>query len=97
MSFMYDLAQTTTPHVQATSSGTADVQSLPTPGKGCHGFLITVSTNGCYLTLDGGTPSSTNGLAIPAGTSPIFIPIAKNIKVASQAAGNSVVNVLWLQ
>jgi hypothetical protein len=96
MSFNYDLAQGTASHAQATSTGTANVQSFANPGQGCRGFLITVATNGCYLTLDGSTPSSSNGLAIPPGVAPVLIPVGKSVKVASQAAGNSVVQIVWV-
>ena len=83
------------PHAQATSTGTADVHTF-TPPTGAHGFFVTVQTNNCYLTLDATTPDSTNGLHILKDLGPIFIPVGQTIKVASDAAGNSVVNVLWV-
>ena len=89
----------TAPHAQATSTGTGNVQSL-TPDAGAHALLITAATNGCYVTFDGSTPSSTNGLALAKDGLPLFLPLVPQasdaLKFASQAAGNSVVNVLWL-
>lgn len=86
---------TTNPHAQATSTGTADVKTFSPPG-GAHGFFITVQTNPVYLTLDGTTPSSTNGLHVIKDAAPVFIPASKTISVASDTAGNAVVNVLWV-
>lgn len=83
-------------HAQATSTSTSDVQTVSAPtadGKGCY---VTVSTNGCYMRFDGGTPSSTAGLAFPKDGTPVFFPTASSIKFVSQAAGNSVVNVFWV-
>jgi len=82
------------PHVQATSTGTADAKTLASP-PGAKGFLISVMTNGAYFTFDGTTPSSTDGLHIVAGTAPVFIPIGKSITFASDTAGNAVVSVAW--
>lgn len=87
-------------HEQLTSTGTANVQTF-TPPAGAHGVYVSVSTNGCYITFDGTTPSSTNGLPLPAGVSPVFLLFApaagSGLKVASQAAANSVVNVAWVK
>ena len=89
----------TGPHAQATSTGTGNVASL-TPPAGAHGFWITASTNGCYLTLDGTTPDSSNGLPLAKDGLPLFLPLVPQasdaLKFASQVAGNAVVNVLWL-
>lgn len=82
-------------HAQETSTGLADVQTLVAP-EGARAVLLTASTNGCYLTVDGSTPSSTNGIPLPAAGVPYLLPIPGDIKFASQAAGNSVVNALWL-
>lgn len=81
-------------HAQATSTGTGNVQTINAPPS-AKGFLFTVQTNGIYFTLDGSTPSSSNGLHSVAGTAPVFIPLGKNINFASDAAGNAVVNVIW--
>lgn len=87
-------------HATATSTGTSNSQTF-TPPSGAHGFYVTVSTNGCYMTFDGTAPSSTNGLSIPAGVAPLFFPFApqasNGIIVRSQAAANSIVNVCWVE
>lgn len=86
---------TANPHVQITSTGTSDVKTATPPGGG-HGFFCTVQTNNIYLTFDGTTPSSSNGLHILKDTAPIFFPVGKTLSVVSDAAGNAVVNILWL-
>lgn len=90
----YDIVADT-PHVQKTSTGTADTQTATAPAFAV-GCLLTVETTAARVTFDGSTPTSTNGLVIPAGTTPIFIPLGRTIKIRSTAAANSVVNVLWL-
>lgn len=87
-------------HATATSTGTSNSQTF-TPPANAKGFYVTVATNGCYMTFDGTAPSSTNGLAIPSGVAPLFFPFvpaaSSGIVVRSQAAANSVVNVVWVQ
>lgn len=72
------------------------VGTLTNPGA--RAVVISVATNLAYVTLDGSTPSSTNGLKVAAGTAPIFIPVNPRfgIKALSSAAGGSIVDVLWL-
>ena len=72
------------------------MQSI-TPATGARACLITVSTNGCYMTFDGTTPSSSAGVAFPKDGVPAFFPVGKTIKFVSQAAANCVVNVAWLK
>lgn len=86
----------TTPHVQASSSGTADVQTL-TPPEGARAALITVETTNCYLTADGSTPSATNGLQLVKDGLPFLLPVPQPLKFASEAAAASKVNVLWIR
>lgn len=86
---------TTNPHVQVTSTGTSDVHTV-NPPAGAHGFFCTVQTNPVYMTLDGTTPSSTNGLHVVKDSAPIFIPAGKPVNLASDTAGNAVVNILWV-
>ena len=86
-------------HATATSTNTTDSKTFAAPA-GAHGFYVTVATNGCYMTFDGTAPSSTNGLALPAGVAPVFFPFVPGtvgITVRSQAAASSVVNVCWVQ
>lgn len=83
-------------HARATSANTTDVKTLSRP-SGCHSCYLTASTTGAQMTFDGGTPSTTNGLIIPAGVAPIFFSVNGDIKFVSTAAANSVVDVLWLK
>lgn len=90
-------ANDTSPHAQETSTSTSDVKTL-TPPAGAHGVFLTVTTNGCTMTFDASTPSSSNGLAFPKDGVPAFFPLGTaTIKFISQAAGNSVVNALWVR
>lgn len=49
------------------------------------------------MRFDGGTPSSSAGLAFPKDGVPAFFPLGDSIKFVSQAAANSVVNVAWVK
>ena len=82
--------------VQATSGNTGDVQTLAKPGR-ATAALVCVRTNDCYLTVNGTTPSSSNGLPIIAGATALLIMVGADIKFASSAGSNSVLNVLWLE
>jgi hypothetical protein len=81
--------------VQATSTGTADVQTT-TPPVGALACLISVETTDARLTVDGSTPSATNGNVVQAGQSPAYLPIGAVLKHASAVAGSSLLNVTWL-
>jgi hypothetical protein len=82
---------------QATSTGTADVKTLagPPTASCCY---VNVSTTDARVTLDGSTPSATNGLIFKTGLAPIRLDIGSTtaIKFVSTAAANSVVDVAWL-
>jgi hypothetical protein len=95
---VYDLPRgpSADPHVQATSTGTANVQTL-TPPPSAKACFIDVETNGIRFTLDGTTPDATNGLTLAVNDGPFFLPLAKPIAFVSQAAANAICNVLWLE
>ena len=80
-----------------TSTGTANVQSIPVP-KGANAMFICAETTGARVTFDGTTPDATHGIVIIAGAQPLFVPIgaAQSIQFVSAAAGNSIVSVLFL-
>jgi hypothetical protein len=82
---------------QQTSTGTADVKTF-TPPAGQTAFIVTVATTSCRLTTDGTTPDATHGITVQAGAQPLLLPIAAfgNVKIASTAAANSVVDVQYL-
>lgn len=92
---VYDIFGTT-PHASATSTGTANIQTL-TPPAGAAGCYVTVSTTAARVTFDGTNPGAgaAPGLVLPAGFTGL-LPWAKTIKFASTAAANAEVNVLWL-
>ena len=81
---------------QLTSTGTSNSQTA-TPPAGAHGFFIQVGTTSGYITLDGSTPSSTNGLLITKDQLPFFIPIAQTIILRSSAGANSVASIQWVR
>jgi hypothetical protein len=87
----------TTPHAQkVTAASTADVQTFLAPGYGTA-FFINVAGQDVYMTIDGTTPSSTNGLLIPKAGLPVFFPLTvASIKVAPTAATAATVDVLWV-
>lgn len=88
----YGIANTT-PHVNASpATGSTSTFKPPDGAKSCW---ITVTTQGVYATWDGTTPSSTNGLHIPAGGMPWFCPHGLTILMRADTTG-AVVNVLWV-
>lgn len=84
-------------HANATSTGTGDVKTIAAPAGAVAAF-ISVETNSCWLTVDGTTPTTTNGLVLPKDTVPFFLPVGhpRSIKFAASVAGNSELNVMWL-
>lgn len=84
-----------TPHAQQTSTGTADVKTLAPPA-GAVACMLTVTTNPARITLDGTTPTASNGLLVPTGAMPLPLSVARTMKFVSSIAANSIVDVLWL-
>ena len=82
--------------VQLTSTGTTNSQTA-TPPAGAVGFFIQVGTTSGYITLDGSTPSSSNGLLITKDQLPMFIPVAQTIILRSSAGANSVASIQWVR
>lgn len=87
---------------ELTSTGTANVQTFVVP-TGAMAVYLAVQTNTCSITFDGSTPSTTNGLKIPAAVAPVFIataggpgPTGGVIKFVSMAAANSIVDALFV-
>lgn len=81
---------------QLTSTGTTNSQTA-TPPAGAVGFFIQVGTTSGYITLDGSTPSSSNGLLIAKDQLPMFIPVAQTIILRSSAGANSVASIQWVR
>lgn len=66
-----------------------------TPDAGANGILIQAVSQNIYITFDGSTPSSTNGLIVIAGQAPVLytFPAGTTIKMI-QAASSAVGKVL---
>lgn len=92
----YDVHGTSS-HASATSSGTADKQTLVKPDRAVA-MLVSVKTTDARVTFDGTDPGAgvAPGLVFKAGQQPYLVPFAKTIEFVADAAGNSEVNVLWL-
>lgn len=83
---------------RGTSTGTGDVQTLTPPGN-ASAMQFCVETTNARMTLDGSTPSATNGNVELAAQSPQFLPVGagSQIKWISTAAAASIVNVTWFE
>ncbi len=81
---------------QITSTGTSNSQTS-TPPAGARACLLQVGTTSGYVTFDGTTPSSTNGLLIVKDQLPMFVPLGRLITLRSSAGANSVLSIQWLR
>jgi hypothetical protein len=89
----YDIADIT-PHAAEQSSPDAATARTFTAPRGARAALISVVTTPARVTLDGSTPSASNGLVLPVGVHEI--PVGRTIKITSTATAACLVNVLWL-
>lgn len=86
-----------TAHDTATSTGTANKQTLVKPA-GATGMFLSATTTNARCTFSGEDPvASSLGLVIVAGGAPVYFPFASDIEFVSEAAANSVLSVLWLE
>ena len=94
-------------NVSATSSGTANVQTIrPTSSRAIGAWLTVEGSFAARVTFDGSTPGigAPPGLVIPTGTAPLLFPLAASatlqpgptIKFASNGAGTSIVSVMFV-
>lgn len=85
-------------HEAATSSGTGNKQTITKPSSATS-MMLSAKTNNARVTFDGTDPGAgaPPGLVIVAGAQPIFFPFAADIEFVSEIAGNSELNVLWLE
>lgn len=83
-------------HLQTTSTGTADVKSIVAPADAVA-VMLNCATNDARYTLDGSTPTATQGLLLKKDQNPLYIAAGKTIKFVSGAAANCVVDSLWLK
>jgi hypothetical protein len=100
LSEMYQVFEEPT---STTSTGTGDVKTVaPASGKRAVGVWISVETTDARVTFSGATPgvSTGPGIVVKAGASPQFYPFAigpnSPLKFASNAAGNSLVSVVFV-
>lgn len=86
-------------HVSTTVADNTTVTTDAAPA-GARGLLLSAKSKAVYVTFDGTTPSSTNGLYFPAETMPVFIPVIPtggSIKWISADVAGSTVDILWLR
>lgn len=95
VSFSYGVPSTAF-FTQLTSTGTTNSQTATRPA-GATGFFIQVGTTSGYITLDGSTPSSSNGLLIVKDQLPLFFPVAPTITLRSSAGANCVASIQWVR
>lgn len=61
-------------HSQTTSSDSSTVKTVSL-AKGTKAIYVAATSNKVYMTFDGSTPSSTNGLPIIAGALPMYVSV----------------------
>jgi hypothetical protein len=74
------------------------VKTITVPA-GAKGVFLDCATNDCRVTFDGTTVSATAGLILKKDNNPAFFPVAPSssgVQVVSQAAGNSVVDYMFV-
>lgn len=82
-------------HHQAPTSGAAVSEAAP---AGACGFWISCLTQDCRVSLDGSAATATNGLAIKAGSQPVFLPFSeKNLSIIGLNATASDVTIVWVR
>lgn len=93
----YSILKSGAAHVSATSTGTADIKTLAAP-PGATAVLLSVQTNAARVSFDGNNPGAgaAPGVVFPVGVQPFIIPIDGDLKFASNIAGNSTVDALFL-
>jgi hypothetical protein len=95
VSFSYGIPSTS--FFQQISSADTTTTATATPPAQAHGFFIQVGTTSGYITLDGSTPSSSNGLLITKDQLPLFIPVGQKILLRSSAGASSVASIQWVR
>lgn len=85
--------ETLAQHHQAPTSTAAVTEACP---AGARGFLISCLTQSCRVSLDGTVATATNGLAINAGSPPVYIPVPRDLSIIGLNAAASDVTVVWV-
>ena len=78
----------------APTSGAAVAVTCP---AGSRGFMVSCLTQDCRISLDGTTATATNGLAVKAGSQPVYIPVARNLSVIGLNASASDITIVWVR
>lgn len=82
-------------HAQG-SATTVTPCTLAPPATAVACFVQAV-TNDAFVTFDGTTPSSSNGILLKQGTNPIFVPLGVgNSVIGLGSGGTATINVFWL-
>lgn len=82
-------------HHQAPTSAAAVSEAVP---AGACGFYISVLTEDARVSVDGTPATVTNGIAIKAGTQPIFLPFAEHdLSIIGLNASASDVTIVWVR
>lgn len=81
-----------------TSPDASTVKTL-TPPAGTTAMEITVETTNARMTLDGSTPTASNGHVVQKDQNPWYVSVGTGavIKWLSTAGANSIVQVTYLQ
>jgi hypothetical protein len=62
------------------------------PTAGADGILFQAQVKDVFITLDGQTPSATDGLQLRAGDPPVYIPQPGNTIKVIEAAASATIN-----
>lgn len=93
--------------VSATSSGTANIQTIAPSARRCVGAWISVEGIAARVTFDGTNPGvgTGPGIVFPAGLPAVFVPFAftptavgvagQRVKFASNVTGSSTVTAVF--
>ena len=84
------------PQVAPTSAAAVNVAAP----AGAAGFWVSVLTQDIRISFDGTAATATNGLAIKAGSQPIFIPIvgdSNNLSIIGLNVAASDVSIIWVR
>ena len=93
----FEVPQLAAAHAAATSTGTADKQTLTAPGW-ANAMKLSATTTNARCTFSGEDPvAGALGIVVVAGAQGDFYPCAADIEFVSEAAADSILNVLWLK
>lgn len=92
---MYGPADVLAQHHQAPTSAAAVTEAAP---AGACGFWITVLTQDARVSVDGTAATATNGIAIKAGTQPVYLPFSEHdLSIIGLNATASDITIVWVR